>query len=287
MIPKEIEAIFIFIDFLDNNKEEYINKYIPLCNELRDLDVKRNSLHPNANYKDKQEYDKVQSQIELKFKPVYENVYTPIANKLQELGIWSGDDTYSSIHNNNISAISELQRNFTDEDVEQIMHYKQKYLQFRNDTNSDFLCLSFVFQSLDEILKDFFDFFKDTNENEFKNFEAKTIEVKNINELAENISNKRNENVKYSIPIDTVLGKKQEEIKPKIENIKTEIFMGDKIENVNISENRGQIAIGKKSKNEINNSDKLAEKSFNWTKWGIIVGAAIAIISIIVTIMYS
>lgn len=285
MISQKIQALFDFIDFLDENKSQYIEKYIPLCDELKELDKQRNLLNPNGNYKDKQSYDIIQKQIKEKFEPITENIYKPITSKLQELGIWSGDDTYSSIHNNNISEISEIQRNFTNEDVEQIMQYKQKYLQFRNDTNSDFLCLGLVIDSLDEILKELFDFFKDTNENEFENFEAKTIKVKNVKELAENISNNRNANVKYSLPIETFLNTKTEKtISP---NITNEIIMGNKVQVGNISNNSGQIAIGEENKIKSNGNDELSKKSFNWTKWGIIIGTILTIISIIVAIKYS
>ncbi len=31
MIPKEIQRIFDFIDFLDENKKQYIEVYLPIC----------------------------------------------------------------------------------------------------------------------------------------------------------------------------------------------------------------------------------------------------------------
>lgn len=283
MIPKEIEAIFTFIDFLDNNKKVYINKYIPLCDELRDLDAKRSSLQPNVNYKDKQEYDKVQSQIKLKFKPVYENVYTPIANKLKELKIWSGDETYASIHNNNISAISSLKENFTEEDLKQIFNYKEKYLRFRLETNDNFLSLGLIFDSLDEILKSLFDFFKDSDDNEFHQFETKTISVSSIEDMVEKLKENKGKSFKYSIPTDTLLPKKKNVYdKGSLTNIKTEVIMGDKIETGNISNNKGQISVG--NNNIINEKDNLAKKSFNWTKWGIIIATVLTIIGILATI---
>lgn len=283
MIPKEIEAIFTFIDFLDNNKEVYISKYIPLCNELRDLDAKRSNLRPNTNYKDKQEYDKVQSQIKLKFKPVYENVYTPIANKLRELEIWSGDETFASIHNNNISAISSLKENFTEEDLKQIFNYKEKYLRFRLETNDNFLSLGLIFDSLDEILKNLFDFFKDSDDNEFHQFETKTISVSSIEDMVEKLKENKGKSFKYSIQTDALLPKKKNVYdKGSLTNIKTEVIMGDKIETGNISNNKGQISVG--NNNILNEKDNLAKKSFNWTKWGIIIATLLAIIGILATI---
>lgn len=282
MISQKIQALFEFIDFLDKNKSEYIEKYVPLCNELKELGNQRNSLNPNGNYKDKQSYDNVQKQIEEKFAPITENIYKPITSKLKELGVWTGDDTFTSVWNNNISEISDFKRNFTDEDIEHVLLYKQKYLNFRTETNSDFLCLSFVFQSLDEILKELFDFFKDTNENEFDNFETKTVEVTDFAEMAKNIKNNKGKNVKYSIPTETIFRKEQTEMPTKIADIKNQIIMGDKIEVGNISNNSGQISVGKKNKTQINSNDEFSKKSFNWTKWGIVIGTFLTIVGIII-----
>jgi FtsZ-binding cell division protein ZapB len=92
MIPQKIQALFDFIDFLDANKKEYIEKYIPLCNELSELDKQRSKLKPNENYKDKQSYECIQKEIKEKFEPITDNIYKPVTNKLRELGIWSRDD---------------------------------------------------------------------------------------------------------------------------------------------------------------------------------------------------
>lgn len=279
--------MFQFIDFLDTNKAEYIEKYIPLCDELKELDKQRNSLNPTSNYKDKQSYDNIQKQIKEKFEPITKNIYQPITDKLKELGIWSGDDVCTSIWNNNISEISDFKINFSEEDTKKVFQYKQKYLNFRTDTKTDFLCLSFVFSNLDEIFKELFDFFKDTNENEFQVFEAKTIEVKNFTEFAKSIKEGRKENVKYSIPIETFVHKKEAKTPNNNFNIKNEIIMRDKIEIGNISNNNGQISIGKKNHIEVNTDDVLSKKSFNWTKWSIIIGTILTIVSIIATVIYS
>jgi hypothetical protein len=290
MIPQKIQALFDFIDFLDNNKNEYIEKYVPLCNELKELDNQRSTLKPQENYKDKQSYECIQQEIKEKFKPITENIYKPLTNKLQELGIWSGDDVYTSIWNNNISEIEDFKRNFSQEDTKQIFHYKHKYLGFRTETNNDFLCLSFVFSNLDEIYKLLFDFFKDTQENEFESFEAKTIEVKDFNEVARNLKDNIGKNVRYSIPNETIFDKRQTQQNTKIADIKNEfnVFnMGDKIEVGNISNKSGQITVGKDNKTKVNANDDLSKKSFNWQKWGIIIGTIIAIVGMIVTIIYS
>ena len=55
MISEKIQALFDFIDYLDTNKAEFIEKYIPLCDELTNLDIQRSKLKPKNNYIDKQQ----------------------------------------------------------------------------------------------------------------------------------------------------------------------------------------------------------------------------------------
>ncbi len=260
MIPDKIQALFDFIDYLDINKRKYVEKYIPLCNELKNLCNQRDELKPHENYIDKQQYDKIQNQIEDKFLPITSNIYAPISNKLKELGIWSGDKPDSSIWNNNISAISNFKRDFASEDVEQVIQYKQKYLSFRTETNTDFLCLSLIFQYLDEILKELFDFFKDNNKNEFDGFETKTIKVNSVEEAVNGLIENKEKNVKFSIPTKTLY------------------------DDPNETKKRTN-STNKKTK--INSSDGFAKKSFHWQKWGIIIMAILAIIAIAVTIIVS
>lgn len=286
MIPQKTQALFEFIDFLDENKSEYIKRYIPLCSELKKLDIHRNSLDPEGNYKDKQLYDNIQAQIKEKFIPITNNIYNPIITKLLDLKIWSGDELFTSIWNNNISEISNFKRNFTEDDAVEVFEYKQKHLNFRQETNNDFLCLSRVFNSLDEILRQLFVFFKDTKENEFDNFETKIIKVLDFNDFEEKLRDNKGRNVKYSIPVETFFDKNKEVIKSEVASIQN-IIMGDKIEVGNISNNSGQISVGKKNKAKGNENDEFSKKSFHWQKWGIITGTIIAIITIIVTIIYS
>lgn len=166
-----------------------------------------------------------------------------------------------------------------------MFQYKQKYLLFRTETNNDFLCLSFVFSNLDEIFKSLFDFFKDTQENEFDSFETKTIEVGDFDEMAKNLKDSIGKNVKYSIPSETFFNKKQTTQTTKSPSIKNEfnIFnMGDKIEVGNISNNKGQITLGKDNKTEVNSNDEIAKKSFHWQKRSTIISIIIGIVGIII-----
>ncbi|POY36445.1 hypothetical protein C3K47_11930 [Solitalea longa] len=262
MIPQKILALFEFIDYLDKNKKSYIEKYIPLCNELQILDEQRSKLKPERNYIEKQEYDYIQDQISAKFSPILSNIYAPVSEKLIELGIWTGENNYSSIWNNNISAISDFKRNFTSEDVLQVINYKVKYLTFRTETNSNFLCLQLIFNELDEIFKTLFDFFKDTNENEFNSFETKTIKVDSLEEAVKGLIEKKGNNISFSIPSEKFHYGLNETQMQRIANIKNEIVMGDKIEVGNISNNSGQIIIGK----EIRISDSLNGKQETFEK---------------------
>jgi hypothetical protein len=218
MIPAKVKAIFEFIDFLDKNKKEYIETYIPLINTLTELDRNRNELNPRANYKDKQQYDLIQKEIEVKLSPLYNNVILPILDQLKKQGIWEGDNHFISIYNDNADAALELTKNFTDKDVKDVEKYKQKYLRFRTETNSNFLTLGSVFNNLDEVLKILFDFFKDTEKNEFETFETKAIQINSINETVELFQKGHR---KFILPTDFLNPSKahqQTETKTELEN---------------------------------------------------------------------
>lgn len=246
MIPERIQALFDFIDYLDNNKQEYLEKYIPLCDEISTLGNKRSQLKPDKNYKDKQQYDVVQAQISEKFNPITESIYKPVVNKLLDLGIWSGDDAHASIWNNNFPAIADFKTNFVSEDIPLVKSYKKKYLDFRTQTNSNFLSLQMIFADLDEVLKPLFDFFNDTEVNEFDSFETKTIEVDSIEEAVKGFVENKGKNVKYSIPHERVFPKpRNQQMQSPLTTINHHFNMGDNINVGDISGNSGNIIIGK------------------------------------------
>lgn len=66
-------------------------------------------------------------------------------------------------------------------------------------------------------------------------------------------------------------------------------IMGDNFQVGDITNNSGQINVGKsiKSKTEVNGNDEQAEKSLNWTKWGVIIATILGVAAIIATIIYS
>lgn len=291
MIPQKILALFTFIDYLNDNKKEYIEEYIPLTNELSELDKKRRVLNPSENYRSKQLYDEVQKEIQEKFSPLTNNVYIPITNQLKELEVWTGDEMFLSIWNNNIGDICDFKREFTSEDVDVVMEYKEKYKSFRADTtNSNFLCLSFVFSALDEILKELFDFFKEPTDNEFEISNKKVVMVKSFEDAVKSYVKDRDSNTSFSIPIESLLPKMQQnQQQNQQQNNKTKIknkilVMGDNIKTGDISNDGGQINVGRENVNKINNEDELAKKTFNWQKWGIIIASILAVIGIIVSL---
>lgn len=235
MIPQRIQALFDFIDYLDSKKTEYIDTYIPLCEELSSLDVQRSKLEPRSNYLDKQKYDAIQKEIEEKFQPITQNIYTPVLNKLKDLKIWSGDDIFTSIWNNNSSAISDFKESFESDDIVKVIAYKQKYLNFRKETNSNFLCLQIVFSNLDDIYKELFDFFKDTPENEFESFETKTVKVNSIADAVKEFAANKEKAVRFSIPQESLFDYQNvrqyyPQMYHQMPNIKNEIIMGNKIQ---------------------------------------------------------
>lgn len=200
MITKEIQNIFAFISFLDSNKKDYIQKYLPICKELEKLIKQRNQLKPHNNYRDKQQYDLLQEEISPKFDILLSNIYDPVMDKLTELKIWSGDQAKSSISNNVSSAATNFKSTFESDDVPVVIAYKNKYLNFRKQTNSNFLTLELVFSLLDRDLKELFNYFKDSDEDEFNALMAEVIECSSLEEATRLHHENPLQNKRFSIP---------------------------------------------------------------------------------------
>lgn len=178
--PK-VKALFKFIEFLYSNIDNF-KQYDELIKELKILDKERNNLHPRKNFKDKQKYDEIQETLKVKFKVVKENILQPIRNKVTELNICDIDNI-ETLWNWNISEISSLKENFSQKDLSDIFRHKRKYIEYRTKTNGEnYFELQFFFNDLDEILKVLFDFFKETENNEFEPFENKPMQVDSISE---------------------------------------------------------------------------------------------------------
>lgn len=179
-----IKNLFEFIDFLHSQKSYLLSKQ-NLIDETNELLRKRNSIKPRENYKSKIEYDKIEFQIAEKFDIVENEILSLLKNKITELDI--ADISTPAIHLTAHSDLLELQRNFDEDDLKLIFEAKKKYLNFRTETNFDYY-LQFFFFELDRTLKEFYDFFDDTDGNELENLIKKTIKVDTWDELAELIS---------------------------------------------------------------------------------------------------
>ena len=181
MITTKIQALFQFIDYLYSNIDNF-NKYNDLINEILLLDKIRQKASSKSTYKEKFEYDNVQAEIEKKFKKLQDNTANPIKAKAKALNVCDFDKEPEYNFNEVESEIYRLKENFSKEDLPEIFKHKSHYIEYRSKTHKTFLSLQFFFDDLDEIAKVLFDFFKDTEHNEFEGFATKTIPVNNISE---------------------------------------------------------------------------------------------------------
>jgi|TARA_R110002153_G_C13330970_1_gene498000 phosphoglycolate phosphatase-like HAD superfamily hydrolase len=214
MIAPKIKTLFQFIEYLHSNIENF-NQYNDLIKELEQLDKERNQLKTRNNYKDKQQYDKVQAQLESKFKTLQENTAHLIKAKARELNLCNFDNEPNYSFNGVETEIRQLKDNFSNEDLPEILKHKSQYIKYRSNTHCTFLSLQFFFNELDEIAKSLFDYFKeDISQNEFEPFETKAIEVNSIAEAAQRFNKQRP--TKFIIP--NFMGKTQNRILEKLAN---------------------------------------------------------------------
>lgn len=194
-VPK-VKALFYFIEFLHSNIKNF-KQYDELIKELHNLNIERNKLSPRKNFNDKLEYDKIQAVIKDKFQIIKLNIIQPIQAKATELNICDLDKT-ETLWNWNISEISSLKENFSQRDLSEIFRHKRKYLEYRTETKGEaFFGLGFFFDDLDEVLKELFDYFKETEHNEFEAFETKAIHV---NDISEAVKLFQQGNKKFTLP---------------------------------------------------------------------------------------
>jgi hypothetical protein len=182
-IPK-IKGLFQFVEYLHSNIERF-NQYNDLIKELDLLKAEKNRLNPENNYKDKLQYDKVQSELESKFKILQDNTANLIKAKAKELNVCDFDNEPTYRFNGIEVEIFQLKRDFNDEDfflIPLISKHKSQYLEYRIQTHKTFLSLHLFFEELDDIAKSLFDYFKDTEQNEFEPIETGAIQVNSIEE---------------------------------------------------------------------------------------------------------
>jgi hypothetical protein len=179
MIIPKIKALFQFIEFLYSNIENFKSND-ELIKELELLGIERQKVSSKKTFNDKLKYDEVQAEIETKFKILQDNTATRIKAKAIELNVCNFDNNHLFGWYGVQTDIRELKENFTESDLPEIFEHKRKYIEYRTNSHKSFLSLSFFFNDLDEILKELFGFFNESEKNEFEAFEAKRIEVNNI-----------------------------------------------------------------------------------------------------------
>lgn len=216
MITPKIQNLFHFIEFLHSNIENF-NRYESKKNELYLLAKERQKLNPNKNFAEKLEYDKIQLQIKNKHKVFQDNIIQPIKDKANELSICNPDES-PTLWNYNISEILELKENFENEDLPVIFNHKNKYIEYRTKTKGEaFFGLGFFFDDLDQVLKELFNYFNETEQNEFEGFETKAIRVNYITEAVELLK----QGHKVSLPIN-LLNNPEEQPQSTVEQPKTQ-----------------------------------------------------------------
>lgn len=200
MITDRIKALFNFIDFLHSNIENFM-QYDEVVNELHLLAEQLSNYRAKSNFKEKLKYDEAQSKIAQKFDIIDKNIIQIIKSKVIEFNICDWNET-NTLWNNNITDITDLTENFSEDDIEIIISNKNKYLEYRTVTKGEvFFGTGFFFSDLDQILKVLFDFFKESKINEFEAFETKTIQVNNIKEAVSLLNSKKDkpQRTKYNL----------------------------------------------------------------------------------------
>lgn len=196
MIPDKVKALFQFIEYLHSNIENF-NKHNDLIKELELLDEERQKVSSKKTFKDKLKYDEVQAEIETKFKILQGNTANLIKAKAKELNVCNFDNEPNYSFNGIETDIRQLKENFSKDDLPDIFKHKQQYIEYRTKTHKTFLSLAFFIDELDEITKSLFDYFKETEQNEFEAFETKAIPV---NSIVEAIQGFKKGQTKFTLP---------------------------------------------------------------------------------------
>lgn len=182
MISEKIKALFQLIEFLHSNIDNF-KRYDDVMAELDLLADERSKLHPQKNFSDKLKYDELQEKIKARMEVIKKNIINPIKSKVTELNVCNLKDSPNFNWNGVETDIRILKEKFDKEDINEILKYKSKYIEFRTKTNCTYFQNVF-FGDLDSIAKDLFNYFNESEHDEFEAFEAKdhktTIEAGNI-----------------------------------------------------------------------------------------------------------
>lgn len=200
MITPKIKALFQFIEYLNSNIKNF-NQYNDLINELIVIKNEQRKLNPKGNYKDKRQYEKFQKEIESKFKELQHQTADQIKTKATKLKVCSFEGGHIYNFNGIENDIQKLKDNFSKADLREIFKHKRLYLEYRNSTHKTFLSLHIFFEDLDKLTKSLFDFFKDTEQNGFEQFETKAIQVNSIKEIIEGF---KQGHTKFTLPTDVL-----------------------------------------------------------------------------------
>jgi len=196
MITPKIKALFQFIEYLHSNIDNF-NLNNDLIKELELLNEERQKVSSKKTFKDKLKYDEVQAEIETKFKILQGNTANLIKAKAKELNVCNFDNEPNYSFNGIEADILQLKENFSKDDLPEIFKHKQQYIEYRTKTHRTFLSLAFFIDKLDRVTKSLFDYFKETEQNEFEAFEIKAIPV---NSIAEAIQGFKKGQTKFTLP---------------------------------------------------------------------------------------
>lgn len=183
MITTKIKNLFQFIEYLHSNIDNF-NQYNDLINDLVLLDIERSKVRYKRTHIERLKYDEIQAEILPKFNILKDNIIELVKAKIKELNICNYDNETFSYNFNSIGIdIELLKEGFSMDDLPEIFKHKQQYIEYRTKTHKGFLSLESFFGELDEITKELFDYFKETEQNEFKAFETKATPINDISEV--------------------------------------------------------------------------------------------------------
>lgn len=176
MLTKNVKKLFGFIEYL-HSQIEYLLSKSSLIEEVNGLLEERRFINPGKNYKNKLDYDLLQQKIEEKFILVNNEIVNPIKDKIIQLEI--ADISTPIISLNAHVDLFELQKNFESSDLIEIFSARKSYLHFRNSTNFDYY-LQFFFFELDRTLKEFYDYFRDEDVNNFESLRTNVVTIETL-----------------------------------------------------------------------------------------------------------
>lgn len=158
MLTERIKALFQLIEFLYLNVDNF-KQYDKIIEEIDLLVIERSKFNSPEHFIDNLKYRKIQETIKARMEVIRENIINPIRKKVIELDVCNLQDSPIFDWRGIEIDIRLLKENFNKADLGEILKYKDKYIDFRTRTNHTYF-LDVFFDELDEIAKNFFDFFK-------------------------------------------------------------------------------------------------------------------------------